>query len=268
MSKAPEAAPPHRPIRRHYRRLMLGANIVLAAGALVWAIRVFPDIGDPAVPLVASRLARGERYDPALLREMIAANLAAAERQCSSKTLRELLLLQIGVASETARSANLRQADTDTARVSSLSKALIACAPTESLGWLGMYWSNIRQEGFGPRAVTLLGQSYRLAPHEAWLQLIRAPLALRSFDALPPGLQEAAVQDFEDIFRARLFPSAATLYQGAPVGAQTKLLDRTCAAAEAERRVFLHFVSEGGMRIRHRCYPTGPAPIVDVRRPP
>ena len=246
---------------------MLGANIVLAAGALVWALRMFPDIGDPAVPVVASRLARGEKYDPALLRGMIAANLAAAERQCNSKTLRELLILQIGIADEMVRSANLQQADTDIAAVNSQSKALIACSPTESLGWLGMYWSDIRQQGFGPRAVSLLEQSYRQAPHEAWLQLIRAPLALRSFNALPPALQDAAAQDFEDIFRARLYPSAATLYQGATAGAQAKLLDRTCAAAETERLVFLHYVSEGGSQIHHRCYPAGPAPAVDARRP-
>ena len=78
MSKAPEAALPHRPSRRPYRRLVLSANIILAAGALAWATRMSPDIGDPAVPLVASRLARGEKYDPALLRGMIAANLPAA----------------------------------------------------------------------------------------------------------------------------------------------------------------------------------------------
>ena len=158
------------------------------------------------------------------------------------------------------RGANLQQANTDTVGVNSLSKALVACAPTESLGWLRMYWSNIRQEGFGPRAVTLLDQSYRLAPHEAWLQLIRAPLALRSVNALPPALKDAAAQDFEDIFRARLFPSAAMLYQGATASAQTKLLDRTCAAPENERLVFLHFVSESGLQIRHRCYPSDDRP--------
>ena len=246
---------------------MLGAKIVLAAGALVWATWTFPDIGDPAGPLVAAGLARGEKYDPALLRGMIAANLPAAQRQCSSKTLRELLLLHIGVADETVRSADLQQADTNITGVNALSKALITCAPTESLGWLGMYWSNIRQEGFGPRAVTLLEQSYRLAPHEAWLQLIRTRLALRSFNALPPVLQDAAAQDFEDIIRARLFPSAAIIYQGATASSQAKLLDRTCAAPEAERLVFLHFVSESGLLIRHRCYPTGPAPSAAARRP-
>src|SRR5882672_4624239 len=67
-----------------------------------------------------------DRFMSQTLRTMIAANLPAAQQQCSSKTLRELLILQIAVADETVRSANLQQADTDTVGVNSLSKALIA----------------------------------------------------------------------------------------------------------------------------------------------
>jgi len=247
-------------IRRPYRLFVLSVNIILAAGSLVWVTLVFPDIADPAIQQVAGRLARGEKYDPFLLRDIIAANLPAAQRQCNAMTLRQLLLLQIGVADETVRGAYLQQADLDVTCVESVSKALIMCAPTESIGWFGMYWSDIRQEGFGPRAVALLAQSYRMAPHEAWIQLVRAPLALRSFNALPPDLRDGAVQDFDDILRSRLFPSAAALYQAATANAQTALLDRTCAVPEAERLLFLHFVTENGLKIRHRCYPSDDKP--------
>jgi hypothetical protein len=61
--------------------------------------------------------------------------------------------------------------------------------------------------------LSLLDRSYRLTPLEAWLQLIRAPIALRAFEALSPALQSDALNDFEDIFRAQLFPSAAILFQ-------------------------------------------------------
>ncbi|MGH6710722.1 MAG: hypothetical protein ACREEK_17335 [Bradyrhizobium sp.] len=80
-----------------------------------------------------------EKYDPVRLRGMIVAKLPAAQRQCRSKTLREWLLSHIGVTDETVRSADQQPADTDIVGVNALSKALIRCAPTESLGWLGMY---------------------------------------------------------------------------------------------------------------------------------
>jgi hypothetical protein len=54
---------------------------------------VSPHPADPVVPQVA----HGEKYDSAVLRQLISADLRAAQRQCNTKTLRELLLLlQIG----------------------------------------------------------------------------------------------------------------------------------------------------------------------------
>ena len=96
MLKAPEAAPEHGPsgARQLSRRLLLAANILLAAAALGWVVLVSPNIADPALPRVAGGLARGENYDPALLRRLLAENLKAAQRQCNTKALRELL--QIG----------------------------------------------------------------------------------------------------------------------------------------------------------------------------
>ncbi|QDP24364.2 hypothetical protein [Bradyrhizobium cosmicum] len=188
------------------------------------------------------------------MRQIIAENLPSARRQCGAKTMRELLLLQLAIADESIRSSNLKQADTDIEAVASSSRALLLCAPSEGLGWLGSYWAAIRQEGFGPRTSAFLGLSYQLAPHEAWLQLIRAPLALRVYRALPPELKTNAVEDFADIFKARLFPSAAAFYQAAAAGARADLLDRTCAAPEADRRLFQRYVTDKGLQLRHPCY--------------
>jgi hypothetical protein len=84
----------------------------------------------------------------------------------------------------------------------------------QRLAWrlLGGYPTN----GFGPKSLSRLDRSYRLTPHEAWLQLIRAPVALRAFEALSPALQSDAPNDFEDILRVQLLPSAAVLFQAAP----------------------------------------------------
>jgi hypothetical protein len=92
---------------------------------------VSPDLAGPVAPQGASRLVRGEKYDSAFLRQLIGANLRAAQRRCNAKTSRELLLLQIWVAGESARGTDLRQSDVDISSVNMSSKSLIACAPTE-----------------------------------------------------------------------------------------------------------------------------------------
>lgn len=227
---------------------------------MAWVAYIAPNLTSPAIPQVAGRISRGEQYELDQLRQIVAENLPAAQRQCGAKTMRELLLLQLAIADESIRSASPKQADADTEAVASASRALLLCAPSEGLGWLGSYWSAIRQEGFGPRTAALLGLSYKFAPHEAWLQLIRAPLALRVYGALSPELKNSAIQDFTDIFGARLFPSAAALYQAAAAGARPELLDRTCSAPETDRELFRRYVTDKGLQLRHPCYPSDERP--------
>ncbi|MCP3397411.1 hypothetical protein [Bradyrhizobium sp. CCGB20] len=255
MSREPSGEPPAQPAGSAFRWVLRGSTVALAAVTLVWIASVAPDVTNPAVPQIAGRVARGERYELDRLRWIVAENLPSARRLCSAKTLREILLLQLAIADESTRSGDLKQTDLDAAAVASTSRALLACAPTEGLGWFGSYWAEIRQAGFGPRTAQLLELSYRFAPHEAWLQLIRAPLALRIFNAASPGLRDHAVQDFADIFQARLFPSAAALYQAAAASARPGLLDRTCNAPDIDRELLMHFVTEKGLPLRHRCYP-------------
>lgn len=233
---------------------------ILVAAAMLWVGLAAPNISDPAIPGMADRITRGQTYDPALLRQIVTANAAPAREACNSRVQRQLLILQLSAADRSVRGPDPQIADADISAVDSLSRALVACAPTQSSGWLGAYWSEIRRNGFGPRASSLLDQSYRFAPHEAWLQLIRAPMALRAFEALSPALQSDALNDFEDIFRAQLFPSAAVLYRSAPSAVRPRLLDRTCGATQHERQVFLHFVTEAGLPLRHRCYPANDKP--------
>ncbi|MET4312449.1 hypothetical protein [Bradyrhizobium sp. RT4b] len=260
MSKEPSAPVTRQRSDRAYRRVLLGSNITIAVCALAWVASVAPNLTSPAIPQIAGRISRGERYDLDRLRQIIAENLPAARRQCSVKSMRELLLLQLAIADESTRSDSMKQADADTEAVALASRALLLCAPSEGLGWLGSYWSAIRQEGFGPRTAAFLGHSYKLAPHEAWLQLIRAPLALRVYGALSPELRAGAVQDFADVFGARLFPSAAALYQAAAVGARADLLNRTCDAPETDRELFRGYVTGKGLQLRHPCYPTDERP--------
>jgi hypothetical protein len=260
MSKEPSAPVARQRSERGYRRLLLGTNVALAACAMAWVAYVAPNLTSPAIPQIAGRISRGEQYDLVRLRQIVAENLPAARRQCGTKTMRELLLLQLAIADESMRSDSLKQADADTEAVASSSRALLLCAPSEGLGWLGSYWSAIRREGFGPRTAALLGVSYGFAPHEAWLQLIRAPQALRVYGALSPELKINAIQDFADIFGARLFPSAAALYQAAATSARADLLERTCNAPEIDRELFRRYVTDKGLQLRHRCYPSDDRP--------
>lgn len=200
-----------------------------------------PNLTDPTVSRVARQIAAGESYDAPLLRRIVAANLPAAQHECEPKALRELLVLQLSVTDMTVRSStDLAQADADVDAVQRMSRILMGCAPTESLGWLGAFWAGSRQNGLTARTVALLGQSYRLAPHEVWLQMMRVPLAFRAFGAPPTA--------------------AAALYVKSPAAARGRLLDLTCDVSEREKLAFWYLVRDAGGKIQHRCYPADDRP--------
>jgi len=90
-----------------YRWLLRGSTIALAAAALGWIAAIAPDVTNPAVPQIAGRVARGERYEVDRLRRIVSDNLPSARRLCSAKTLRELLLLQLAIADESTRAGDL-----------------------------------------------------------------------------------------------------------------------------------------------------------------
>ncbi|MEY9128550.1 hypothetical protein ACVIWV_005550 [Bradyrhizobium diazoefficiens] len=71
MSRAPSAEPPaQQPAGSAFRWLLRGSTIALAAVALVWVASVVPDVTNPAVPQIAGRVARGERYETDRLRRI------------------------------------------------------------------------------------------------------------------------------------------------------------------------------------------------------
>lgn len=252
MSRRAEAAdrPPSWP-----GRILLVFRLVLAALAIGWIALVGNIIFQPSLRQVAERLTRGETYNTDGLRQMASPASADEASLCDVKRRRSALLIQLRVAASSIESADLSNLDQDVGGVANLGKELLECSPSDGFAWLGLYWAEIHQGGVGPKAWSYLVQSYRFAPHEAWIQLIRAPLVLRLGQTLPEPLRPAAVTDFDDIFRARLYPSAALIYRSSSAQMRIALLDRTCEHPTEPRAVFLHYVKEQGLSIDHRCYP-------------
>lgn len=239
-------------------RILLASRLGLAAFGAVWVALVGSTIFEPSLRQVAERLGRGETYDAEGLRRMASPAAAGEASLCDVKRRRNALLIQLRVASLSIEKADLSRLDKDVGDVAERGKELLACSPSDGFAWLGLYWAELHQGGVGPKAWSDLTQSYRFAPHEGWIQLIRAPLVLRSGSAIPDALRPLAIADFDDIFRARLYPSAAVIYKSASVQMRTALLDLTCLYPSEPRAVFLHYLKEQGLTIAHPCYP---API-------
>ncbi|WP_049824039.1 hypothetical protein [Bradyrhizobium sp. WSM2254] len=206
-------------------------------------------------------MSRGENYDNEVLVRIASRYEDASDVFCDARQRRNLLLINLRLLSNYLESGGVDSLDASLQNVRRSAKQLLACSPSESIAWLALYWVEIRAAGFGPTAVSYLTQSYHLGPHEIWVQLFRAPLALRAYGFLPEDLKRQTRADFDDIIGARLFPTAVLMYQAASQATQTVLLEGMCDDPIEVRLVFRRFAESRGLRIAHACFaePGNPA---------
>ncbi len=228
-------------------------NAVLAVLALTWLASVASYTFRPTLQDLASHLMRGERYDNAVLEQIVTRVGGDANGLCDPKLKRNVVLIQLRLLSNAIEAGDAAAMDLRLPTVTEAAKQLIACSPSESIGWLALYWAEIRTLGFSPNAVSYLTQSYAFAPHEMWVQLFRAPLALRAYGFLPEKLKQQSLDDFEDIVGARQLPTAVVIYQAASATAQPVLLSRMCHQPDEVRLVFRRFAQDRGVTISHPC---------------
>lgn len=226
----------------------------LALAGLAWVFFAAGSITDPTIARLAKRVAAGENYDAQLLRHFIEANTPTPRQSCNPTVLRHLLILQLSVADASTHTADIQLADADTAALGSISQTLLTCSPADSFAWLSQYWHETRTKGFGPAAITFIDNSFRYAPHEGWIQIVRAPMAFMAFDALTPALKRAALNDFIDIFDANLFATSAIFYKNAPASVRRLLLDELCAKDEEARKIFKARLEDLDLTVRHPCF--------------
>lgn len=222
--------------------------------ALVWLLSVASYTFRPTLQDLAARLSRGENYDNEVLERIASRYEDASIVFCDARQRRNLLLINLRLLSNHLESGSIDALDASLQNVTRSAKQLIACSPSESIAWLALYWVEIRAAGFGPTAISYLNQSYRFGPHEIWVQLFRAPLALRAYGFLPDDLKRQTRADFDDIIGARLFPTAVLMYQAASQATRAVLLEGMCTDPVEVRLIFRRFAESRGLRITHACF--------------
>lgn len=230
-------------------------NAVLVVLALTWLTSVASYTFRPSLQDLASHVMRGERYDNAALEQIASRVGGDANGLCDPRLRRNVVLIQLRLLSNAIEAGDAAAMDSRLPNVTDAARQLIACSPSESIGWLALYWAEIRTLGFSPNAISYLTQSYAFAPHEMWVQLFRAPLALRVYGFLPEKLKQQTLDDFDDIVDARQLPTAVVIYQAASATTQTVLLSQMCRQPDEVRLVFRRFASDRGVTIAHPCFP-------------
>jgi hypothetical protein len=213
--------------------------IVPAIAGLGWAVLAAPlAMGGTGVSRLTSRVASGDQYEVTVLRRVADVAGRPTGLFCNDRFLRDALLIRSRLAELSLAAGEITEIDQRYDDVRSAATALLACSPGHALGWLAFFWTDL-QTGRAGTAETreMLRRSYRLGPHEFWIQVRRNPLALSTYDTLPDDLKAAALDEFVDILKAGGFAQAASILLGPGSHLMPTLRERISPLPEYTRRM-------------------------------
>ena len=161
--------------------------ILYGAFALIWAILVFPTLLDQQkLVSMASALERGERYGlSALLAEVARKSQPAPFGICNAAAERARMSVLSRILDDPAVAENHTLHETAQKRLEVATRALLRCSPSDSLGWLILFWLSINANGYSPESGAYLQLSYDTSPNEAAVAFWRDRLVLQLFDRVP-----------------------------------------------------------------------------------
>lgn len=216
--------------------------------AVLWAAQIFPTVWRESVlETIASHIIEGQIYKPKDLIDLIP-TIDNAERSpiCRPASLRSAAVIRLRLAEEAIKAADRPNIDKTLDELNGSIRNSLKCAPADSFLWLVLYWAESTRNGFDPRYLNYLRQSYDLGPYEGWVVLRRSPFALTAFEQLPPDIAEKALAEFIGLVNSSFYHEAAEILIGPGWRLREKILPRLKDVALRHRIVFEHEVFKLG----------------------
>jgi hypothetical protein len=158
-------------------------------------------------------------------------------------------IIRLRLAEATLIAADLSHFDDRiTASRSAIVRSL-ACSPSDSFLWFGLYWVSAVSGGFNAGDLKFLRMSYELGPNEGWIIAKRNSAALAVFSRLPPDLAEQAVAEFAKLFESGLVQFAADIFTGPGWPIRDILLARIANTPQLQRQYFSNLLRARGYEV-------------------
>jgi len=238
----PHGGEPERsaPGAKRARTMLRAPMLLIAVAGLAWsATSAVEATRAAALSEIAERTLAGQKVGLKALNTILQVNRPTG---CSAAEQAEALTI-ISFARTRQVLASRIFAEEQLADLEERAMAALECHPHRPLPWYLLFWARTQRLGYQAEHLPLLEMSYRLGPHEAWLQALRAPFLMNLFDELPQANQRAALADYENLLRTGLFIAAAQSLTNAPSEIRAEML-------AAANRIPPHDLQRFGMALR------------------
>lgn len=233
------------------RALARGGIVLFGALALTWVVVFLPTLLERQKPVsIASALERGERYS---LSALLAVTSTKPQRApfgiCDAAAARAGMVVLSRMLEDPAVAENHTLHETVQEKLKVATRALLRCSPSDSLGWLILFWLSIDANGYSPDSGAYLQLSYDTSPNEAAVALLRNRMVLGLFDRLPSRFVDLAVPEFVKLVDTeRLYPEMGDIFEHAAAPLQERLADEMKTAQKRPREVFARMLHDRGVR--------------------
>jgi hypothetical protein len=231
-------------------RIVARTGITLfGAIAIVWAALAFPVFLRQQKPVaMASALERGEGYD---LTSMLGQTNAASHMDylgfCNAALLRANMIILTKILGDPSVTENRTLQEAGWQKLHSATRALLTCSPSDSLGWLILFWLNMSKNGYSTEYGNYLQLSYETSPNEAAVALWRNRLVLGLYDRLPSQFTDRAIPEFVKLINSeRLYSEMGDVFEQAAPALRQRLALAMKTADSRPREVFARMLHDRG----------------------
>ncbi|WP_157234842.1 hypothetical protein [Methylosinus sp. LW4] len=123
-------------------------------------------------------------------------------------------------------------------RASLSARKQVSCSPTNGFAWFVAFWSAFLAGDLTEGTWEFIDASYKFAPHEAWVALIRLPLLVRLWEVVPAGRRHFILDDFEMLLNEGYVTQCARLYAFGSTELQQGFAGRLSRVAEVKKHQF------------------------------
>ena len=222
-------------------RLLRFVLILAGCFAITWGIVTLPSFWR-ALPVeqVSSEILGGVAYSPQSLASLQPTidGFDSDDSNCEPKALHAAAVIALHLMEQGFTPDGLPTLDQRIDATRNAIRRSLACAPADPFLWMVLYSIETARNGFKPEYLDYIRQSYRLGPHEAWIEVKRNRVVIAIFGLLPPDIAEMAVAEFAELVQNRLYEQALDIVLGPGWPIRDRLIARLAAIEDRERTEF------------------------------
>jgi hypothetical protein len=180
----------------------------------------------------------GESFSITLLTRASQRAVEFQQDLCDREARFSLALIELKLAEGSLAEGRSEEADAHLRSASAQTREQIGCSPTNGFAWFLAFWSEFLSGNLDEGKWRYIDASYRFAPHEAWVALIRLPLLAKIWSVVPVDRRGLVLDDFDMLMEDGYFPQCARLYALSSTDLRFDLEDRLRRKAESKKHQF------------------------------